>query len=183
MVSRAPLPHLAERKSSIYKGMMSSSLYSQCLIRIWEAKAQGNPVTWAFFWLEFMLFAHGAHFGPLCCKMGLSRTGCAETWARVSVWRVALERSNLRGNFKPDYSGVMRSKTGNQGIGQWDAEQEEEDTEIISTTETSWSMKIDIPAEKPFQNLQFSVPLLETEESPDSWCFFITYHPWTFAVQ
>lgn len=106
-----------------------------------QESCEGNSVIWAFFWLEFMLFAHGAHFGPLCCKMGLNRTGCAESWARVSVWGVALERSALGGNFKPDYSGVMRSKTGNQGIGQWDAEQEEEDTEIISTTETAWSIE------------------------------------------
>lgn len=43
VVFRAPLPHLTERKSSIYKGMMRSSLYLQCLIRIWEVKAYGSP--------------------------------------------------------------------------------------------------------------------------------------------
>lgn len=61
----------------------------------------------------------------------------------------------------------MRAKLGNQGSGQWDAEQEEEDTEIISTTETAWSIENRyIPAEKPLQNLQFPAALLEMEESP-----------------
>lgn len=101
MVFRAPLPHLPERKGSIYKGMMGSSIYLQCLVRIWEVKAYGSPRK---LWRQSCnlsvllvgIFARGFHFGPLCCKMVLKRTGCAETWARVNLWGVGLARSTFR---------------------------------------------------------------------------------------
>lgn len=115
-----------------------------------QESCESNPMTWAFFWLDFMLFAHGVHFG---CSFwfahgvhsvarwsstgqGVQRLGqelVCEEWA----WKDQLSE----GNFKPDYCGVMRSKTVNQGGGQWDAEQEEGDTEVISTTETAWSIE------------------------------------------
>lgn len=99
---------------------------------------EGNPMTWAFFWLEFMLFAH---FGPLCCKMVLNRTGCARLGQELMCEEWAWNDQLSEGNFKLDHSVVMRSKAGTQGGGQWDAGQEEEDTEIISTAETAWSIE------------------------------------------
>lgn len=98
---------------------------------------EGNPVTWAFFWLEFLLMVFILSLSVARWSsrgQGVQRLGqelICEEWA----WQDQL----LEGKFKSGCFRVMRTKTGVQGGGQWDAEQE--DTEIINTTETAWSIE------------------------------------------